>query len=49
MHLTFLYLPQVDHAGVPNTRLIEENPKLATFYNNTSIAEQNSVDLAWDL
>ena len=39
----------VDHPGVPNTRLIEENPGLAAVYKNKSVAEQNSVDLSWDL
>ena len=39
----------VDHQGVPNTRLIEENPSLASLYKNRSVAEQNSVDLSWEL
>ena len=39
----------VDHQGVPNSRLIEENPTLASLYRNRSVAEQNSVDLAWHL
>ena len=39
----------VDHPGVPNTQLIKENAKVAGFYRNKSVAEQNSVDLAWDL
>lgn len=39
----------VDHMGVPNTQLIVENPQLAATYRNKSVAEQNSVDLAWDL
>jgi 3'5'-cyclic nucleotide phosphodiesterase len=39
----------VDHPGVPNTTLVEEKTPLATKYNNKSIAEQNSVDLAWNL
>ena len=38
-----------DHPGVPNTQLIKENASIASVYNNKSIAEQNSVDLAWDL
>jgi len=38
-----------DHPGVPNTQLIKENASIATVYKNKSIAEQNSVDLAWDL
>jgi class 3 adenylate cyclase len=39
----------VDHPGVPNTQLIKENTKVAAIYKNKSVAEQNSVDLAWDL
>jgi 3'5'-cyclic nucleotide phosphodiesterase len=39
----------VDHPGVPNSTLIGEGSRLAALYNNKSIAEQNSVDLAWDL
>jgi class 3 adenylate cyclase len=39
----------VDHVGVPNTQLIIENPQLAKYYREKSIAEQNSVDLSWEL
>ncbi|CAB9497323.1 cyclase soluble subunit alpha-3 [Seminavis robusta] len=39
----------VDHQGVPNTVLIEEESPLAARYQNKSVAEQNSVDLAWNL
>ncbi len=39
----------VDHPGVPNTQLVIENPQLAKFYSSKSIAEQNSVDLSWEL
>ena len=39
----------VDHTGVPNSQLIETNKELAELYGNKSVAEQNSVDLAWDL
>jgi hypothetical protein len=38
-----------DHPGVPNTQLVKENNQLAVFYDNHSVAEQNSVDLAWNL
>ena len=37
----------VDHVGVPNFLLVKENAGLATTYKNKSVAEQNSVDLAW--
>jgi hypothetical protein len=39
----------VDHTGVPNTRLIEENPILGERYHNRSVAEQNSLDMSWEL
>jgi hypothetical protein len=39
----------VDHPGVPNSQLIKEKAGIAIVYKEKSIAEQNSVDLAWDL
>lgn len=39
----------VDHAGVPNAQLVEENAKIAQQYKDKSVAEQNSVDLTWNL
>ena len=39
----------VDHLGVPNTTLVDENTTLASKYRNKSVAEQNSIDIAWDL
>ena len=38
-----------DHPGVPNTQLVKEKTDTAILYNNKSVAEQNSVDLAWNL
>jgi class 3 adenylate cyclase len=38
-----------DHTGVPNSQLNLENSTLAKVYKNKSVAEQNSVDLCWDL
>jgi hypothetical protein len=38
-----------DHTGVPNSQLNLENSTLAQVYKNKSVAEQNSVDLCWDL
>jgi class 3 adenylate cyclase len=38
-----------DHTGVPNSQLIKENSALAKLYKDKSVAEQNSVDLCWDL
>jgi hypothetical protein len=39
----------VDHTGVPNAQLVKEKAKLSAHYKGKSVAEQNSVDLAWDL
>jgi hypothetical protein len=39
----------VDHPGVPNSQLVKEGADIATTYRNQSVAEQNSVDLAWGL
>eukprot|EP00980_Cylindrotheca_fusiformis_P016138 scaffold4796_cov106-Cylindrotheca_fusiformis.AAC.1 len=39
----------VGHTGVPNSRLAKEDPNLADKYNNKSLAEQNSVDVAWEI
>jgi len=39
----------VDHPGVPNAQLTKEKTRLAELYRDKSIAEQNSVDLAWTL
>jgi hypothetical protein len=37
----------LDHQGVPNTQLVQEGAMLAIRYQNRSVAEQNSVDIAW--
>ena len=39
----------VDHAGVPNVQLVNENVELASRYGCKSVAEQNSIDISWDL
>ena len=39
----------VDHPGVPNTQLVKEQARIAAVYNNKSVAEQNSIDIAWSL
>jgi 3'5'-cyclic nucleotide phosphodiesterase/Adenylate and Guanylate cyclase catalytic domain len=39
----------VDHPGVSNGQLVKEKDEMAIRYNNQSVAEQNSVALAWDL
>ena len=38
-----------DHPGVGNVQLVLEKTPLASYYNNQSVAEQNSIDLAWSL
>ena len=39
----------LDHLGVPNTVLVNENTSLARKYKGKSVAEQNSVDLAFKM
>ena len=39
----------VDHPGCSNETLVKEQDEMAIAYKNKSVAEQNSVDLAWDL
>ena len=39
----------VDHRGVSNNQLGKEEKQMAALYKNKSIAEQNSLDIAWDL
>lgn len=44
-----LFAPQVDHTGVPNAQLVKEQAAVAIAYNGKSVAEQNSIDLAWNI
>jgi hypothetical protein len=39
----------VDHRGIPNGQLSQENPEMGEKYKHRSVAEQNSVDIAWSL
>jgi len=39
----------VDHQGVSNVQLIKEEPDMGKLYRNKSVAEQNSLDVAWDI
>ena len=39
---------EVDHSGVSNFQLIKEKARIATAFKNKSVAEQNSIVLAWD-
>jgi 3'5'-cyclic nucleotide phosphodiesterase len=42
-------LHDLDHPGVTNTTLVNEKAEMALLYGNKSVAEQNSVSLAWSL
>jgi class 3 adenylate cyclase len=39
----------VDHAGVSNAQLVKEGQVVAVRYDNKCVAEQNSVEIAWNL
>ena len=39
----------LDHPGIPNTRVMTESPHLATKYEDKSIAEQHSIDVTFAL
>ena len=39
----------VDHTGVPNAQLVQEKAHVASLYKNRSVAEQNSLELAWEM
>ena len=48
--LTFAALVHdADHQGCSNAQLMAENPDMSKMYRGKSLAEQNSVDLAWDV
>ncbi len=38
-----------DHPGVPNSQLVKEGTEMAETYEGKSIAEQNSINLAWSI
>jgi len=39
----------VDHRGVSNIQMMKEEPAMAATFRGKSIAEQNSLELSWDL
>ena len=39
----------VDHTGLTNAQLVKEGANVATLYKGLSVAEQNSVTVAWSL
>jgi len=47
--LLLLFLILVLIVGVPNAQLVKEKTPLAIAYLNQSVAEQNSIDIAWTL
>jgi 3'5'-cyclic nucleotide phosphodiesterase len=52
VHFAILFsalIHDVDHPGVSNGQLNKENDRLSVMYNYKSVAEQNSVSLAWEL
>jgi len=52
IHFACIYsalIHDVDHSGLPNADLIRWNRELADRYKEKSVAEQNSVDLSWEL
>ena len=51
MHLSLLFaalIHDVDHLGIPNAQLVQENHPLAIQYNDQSIAEQRSLFLGFN-
>jgi class 3 adenylate cyclase len=38
----------VDHTGLPNARLVEEEAPVAIMYDRKSVAEKNSIAIAWE-
>lgn len=38
-----------DHVGVSNAQLVKEGVPIASKYNGRSVAEQNSLDISWEL
>ena len=39
----------VDHSGVSNAQLVKDQVPIAQQYKERSVAEQNSLDLSWDI
>eukprot|EP00934_Nitzschia_sp_Nitz4_P000393 Nitzschia sp. Nitz4//scaffold129_size63868//17137//21252//NITZ4_006196-RA/size63868-processed-gene-0.67-mRNA-1//-1//CDS//3329534896//393//frame0 len=39
----------VNHQGVPNAQLVKEGAEVVTVFGERSVAEQNSVVIAWDI
>jgi hypothetical protein len=41
-------ITDMDHSGVTNSQLVQENAELAKKYNFRCISEQNSIEIAWN-
>jgi class 3 adenylate cyclase len=39
----------VDHRGIPNAQLVNDRHEMAIKFNNKSVAEQHSLQVAWNL
>jgi hypothetical protein len=39
----------VDHSGVPNSQLVKEDTEESKVYNGRSVAEQNSINISWNI
>jgi class 3 adenylate cyclase len=51
-HFTCVFasmIHDVDHPGVGNMQLVAEGDAIAHMYDGKSVAEQNSIDIAWEL
>ena len=52
MHFAVVFsalIHDVDHTGLPNTQLVSMKTAAAAMYQNRSVAEQNSVGVAWSI
>jgi hypothetical protein len=49
LHCIFCLIHDTDHRGVSNVQLCKEDESMAALYKNKSVAEQNLLDIAWDV
>jgi class 3 adenylate cyclase len=50
-HLAVVFsalIHDVDHTGLPNARLVAEQAPVAVIYDSKSVAEKNSIAIAWE-
>jgi class 3 adenylate cyclase len=51
IHLAVVFsalIHDVDHTGLPNARLVVEQAPVAVMYDSKSVAEKNSIAIAWE-